>query len=98
MLSASEKRFVNYWEEQRKGGKWSYYTLYILAGTIIATIVLYFLLHMMAVKFMGKLWVVPTASFVIITIITVATWSVNEKKLKEIQEREAKENGNQLLK
>lgn len=91
MLSASEKRFMKYWEEQREGGKWSYYLLYIIAGTIVACIALFFVLHMFAVKFMGQLWIIPVASFVIITVSTVITWAGNEKKFKRIQHREAEE-------
>lgn len=92
MLSAREKRFIRYWDEQRKGGRWAYYALYILAGTFIATIVLYFLLHMMSIEFLEKLWLVPTASCLVIAISIVITWSVNEKRFKAIIRREV-ENG-----
>ncbi len=92
MLTSAEKRFVRYWEEQRKGGRWSYLLLYILAGTFIASIVLLFVLHMWAVDFEGREWLIPITSFVIITVVTNLTWMRNEKRFKTIIRREM-ENG-----
>lgn len=90
MLSAAEKRFVRYWEEQRKGGFWPYFLLYILSGTLVATIVLYFLLNMFTVNFAGKNWLIPSCSFVGIGFVTFFTWKKNEQRLKGLIRREVK--------
>lgn len=88
MLTAKEKRFIKYWEEQRKGGKRSYLTLYILAGTFIATIIVFFIFAMFGIDFENKLWMIPTIALVSITIISATTWKSNEKKFKHLIRRE----------
>lgn len=91
MLSPNEKRFIKYWEEQRTGGRWPYFLMYIIAGTVIATIVLSFLVMMMVIG--GVDYLIPIAAFslVLVTVITVLTWQNNEKKFKEIIRREIEE-------
>ena len=88
MLTAKEKRFIRYWEEQRTGGKGSYLTLYILAGTFIATIIVFFILAMFGIDFDQKIWLIPTVSAVIVIVASTLTWKVNEKKFKQIIKRE----------
>ncbi|NML20958.1 hypothetical protein HHL16_08740 [Pseudoflavitalea sp. G-6-1-2] len=94
MLTAKEKRFIKYWEEQRKGGQRSYLTLYILAGTFIATIIVFFIFAMFGIDFENKLWTIPTIAFVSITIISATTWKSNEKKFKQLIRREIGEGMN----
>ncbi|WP_127130310.1 hypothetical protein [Pseudoflavitalea rhizosphaerae] len=91
MLSAKERRFIKYWEEQRVGGQRPYLTLYILAGTFISTIVVFFLFAMLGIDLEGTLWMVPVISVIAITVISVATWKRNEKRFKEIVKREIEE-------
>jgi hypothetical protein len=91
LLTNQEKRFIRYWEDQRKGGKLKYYLLYIIAGTFIASVVLSFLSVMFRVGFPEKIWLIVTASFLIISISTILTWSANEKKFKTIIRREIDE-------
>jgi hypothetical protein len=91
MLTTAEKRFIKYWEEQRKGGKLPYYLLYILAGTFIATMVLSFLSGMFMTGFPENIPYIILASFLIVTIATVLTWSNNEKRFKRIIQREISE-------
>lgn len=92
MLSAKERRFIKYWEEQRVGGQRPYLILYILAGTFISTIVVFFLFAMLGIDLEGTLWMVPVISVIAITVISVTSWKRNEKKFKEIIKREM-ENG-----
>ncbi|WEK38028.1 MAG: hypothetical protein P0Y53_11005 [Candidatus Pseudobacter hemicellulosilyticus] len=91
MLNTVEKRFVRYWEEQREGGFWAYCLLYLLAGTFVATLVLYFVLNMFSVKLLGLIWKIPSVSFVTIAISIVLSWRRNEQKLRNLIQREVRE-------
>lgn len=91
MLSSKEKRFIKYWEEQRKGGRWPYYLLYIPAGTFMCTIVVSFLILMTVIGAVEYLPHIATISLVGITIATIVAWNKNEKKFKGIIRREIKE-------
>lgn len=90
LLSTSEKRFVRYWQEQRTGGRWSYYALYIAVGTFIGTIILSTFLFLFLQAIFGSLsfWIVLSSSFLISGVATILTWSANEKKFKKIVRRE----------
>jgi Fe2+ transport system protein B len=90
LLSASEKRFVRYWEEQRLGGRWSYYTLYIIIGTFIGTIIFSTFLFLFFQVVFGSLsfWVALLTAFLISSVATVYTWGYNEKRFKKIIRRE----------
>ena len=90
LLSTSEKRFVRYWQEQRTGGRWSYYALYIIVGTFIGTIILSTFLFLVLQAIFGSLsfWVAFALSFLISSVATVLTWSANERKFKKIVKRE----------
>jgi protein-S-isoprenylcysteine O-methyltransferase Ste14 len=89
VLTASEKRFIKSWEEQRQGGKTKYYLLYIVVGTFPAILVLSFLASMFG--WFNKLWITISLSVIIVTIATIRTWAANEKKFKGIIQREIKE-------
>ena len=91
MLSPTEKRFIKYWEEQRTGGRWPYYLMYIIAGTIIATIVFSFLVMMLVIG--GVDYLIPIAAFslVVVTAITIYSWQNNERRFKTIIRREIEE-------
>ena len=91
MLTASEKRFIKSWEEQREGGKVKYYLLYILMGTFVSTLVLSFLTQVLGMGLVENLWLIIIGSFSIITIATVFSWWQNEKKFKGIIQREIRE-------
>ena len=91
MLTATEKRFIKYWEEQRTGGRVKYYLLYILLGTFIATLVLSFLTQVLGLGLPENLLKIVIGSFSIVTISTVITWGLNEKKFKGIIQREIRE-------
>ena len=91
MLTTAEKRFIKYWEEQRKGGRLSYYLLYILAGTFIASIVLSFLSGMFLIGFPNNLPYIILGSLLIVTVATILTWTNNEKRFRRIIQREVEE-------
>lgn len=94
MLTTKEKRFIQYWEEQRTGGKWKYYLLYMIAGTFVASITLNFLY---SVFYMGsgfeplRIGIISAISFVLVVILTLISWDRNEKRFKEIIRREVRE-------
>ena len=88
MLTATEKRFIKYWEEQRKDGRLKYYLLYILTGTFVAIIVISFLTLMFGLDLENTLWYIIIGSFVVVTAATIFSWLKNEKKFKAIIQRE----------
>jgi VIT1/CCC1 family predicted Fe2+/Mn2+ transporter len=91
VLTAKEKRFIKYWEEQRTGGRWSYFALYIPVGTFLCSVITAFLFSMLSV--VGREYFVSVAvvSAVLSVTITILTWNNNEKKFKSIIRREVKE-------
>lgn len=88
MLSTEERRFLRSWEEQRKGGKLSYFLLYILAGFVVMTIGVFFVASMFSFGRPKHLWPVPLASLLIMTSYTWLSWSRSEKKWRSIIKRE----------
>ena len=89
MLTASEKRLVKSWEDQRQGGKVKYYLLYIIVGTFPAVLVLSFLASLFGA--FNKLWITIPLSFIVSIAYTIRTWSANEKRFKAIIQREIHE-------
>lgn len=85
VITPKERRFLKYWEEQRKGGKLSFFALYISMGTIVCTIVIAFLMSVLGLRY--AYWPVPILGFVVMTIFTIITWSQNEKQFKKIIKR-----------
>lgn len=45
MLTPKEKRFLKYWEEQRKGSKVGYYALYIFIWFFVYALSLFFIFN-----------------------------------------------------
>lgn len=92
MLSAGEKRFVRYWEEQRKDGKRSYYLLYIISGTIVTSLIVSFVAAMLfSFSMPERPWIIPIVSFVITTVLTIYSWQRNERRLRRLIEREIRD-------
>lgn len=91
MLTATEKRFIKYWEEQRTGGRVKYYLLYILLGTFIATLVISFLTQVLGFGLPENLVLIVISSFCVVTITTILAWRLNEKRFKGIIQREIRE-------
>ncbi len=93
MLSLKEKRFIRYWQEQREGGRGSYYLLYIIVGTFIITLILsVFLVLFFQITF-GNLffWIVLAGGILLSSILTIYTWAKNERKLQHLIKREIEE-------
>ncbi|WP_205514490.1 hypothetical protein [Longitalea arenae] len=91
MLTASEKRFIKSWEEQRQGGRVKYYLLYITMGTIVCALVIAFLTQVLGFGLPQSLIKIIVGSFLIVTFSTIFSWWYNEKKFKAIIQREVKE-------
>jgi tryptophan-rich sensory protein len=94
VLNSAEKRFIKYWEEQRTGGKYKYYLLYILSGTFISVLILSFVYSLVISSTFSLDWgVLPIliVSFVLVTVMTIVTWDRNEKKFNSIIKREVRE-------
>jgi len=91
VLTVTEKRFIKHWEEQREGGRVKYYLLYIISGTFVAILVLSFLSLMLGLGFPENLWWIVIGSFCIVTVATVFTWWLNEKRFKKIIQREVRQ-------
>jgi VIT1/CCC1 family predicted Fe2+/Mn2+ transporter len=91
VLSAKEKRFIKYWEEQRTGGRFSYFALYIPVITIICSIITSFLFAMLSPVGREYFVSVVVVSAVLAITFTILTWNNNEKKFKSIIRREVKE-------
>lgn len=89
-MKASDRRFLEYWKDQRKGSRTGYYITYIIGWTIVAFFVLFFLS-----KLFTDLWETGGSSLVYIFagiswvsafLITHFTYTGNEKKLHRLTE------------
>jgi uncharacterized membrane protein len=96
MLSIKEKRFIKYWEEQRKGGRVPYSILYAIVGTLIITILTFVVLLLGIGLFLTPLmlWVVPGSALFAALVIASTTWQLNEIKFKKIIRREIEQGKN----
>jgi len=89
LITAKEKRFVRLWQEQREGGRWSYYLLYTFGGGFIITLVTYILiLWILQIRVPRPYWLLPAFGVLAAALITILVWRRNEKKFKTIIRRE----------
>jgi mannose/fructose/N-acetylgalactosamine-specific phosphotransferase system component IID len=88
VLSDKEKRFIKYWEEQRTGGRWSYFALYIPVGTFLCSVLTAFLFSMVSFIEVNSIVGLVIVGAVLSSTITIATWFNNERKFKSIIRRE----------
>jgi hypothetical protein len=92
MLTKSEKVFIRNWEIQKEGPKWKYYLQYIVAWSTVIFLSLFFLLKLiMADRSMGgwtSFYIVAPLSVALAALITHLVYQANERKLKEILQRE----------
>ncbi|MBL7735228.1 MAG: hypothetical protein JNL51_07210 [Chitinophagaceae bacterium] len=93
MLSPEEKRFVRSWEEQRRGGRWSYYLLYVPVAAFICSLILSIFLYLFFQVTLGApfLWFVFAGSLTLSLILTLSAWRNNERKFRKIVRREIEE-------
>lgn len=88
MLTKEERRFLRSWEEQRKGGQAKYYLLYIPIGTIVGSLGVFFIASIFSVGMPENLLIIPSISFVLVSILTTIGWRKNERKWKMLIRRE----------
>ena len=88
MITTEERRFLRNWEDQRKGGKLSYFLLFIIAGSIVMTIGVFFVASMFSFGRPKHLWPIPLVSITLMTTYTWLSWTRNEKKWRSIIKRE----------
>ncbi len=92
MLTTSEKTFIRHWQEQKEGPRWKYYIQYIIAWTVVIFLSLLFILKLiMAERDMGgwtSFYIIIAVSVVSASIITHHVYQINERKLKQILDRE----------
>lgn len=99
MLSTTERRFIRYWEEQRTGGRWSYYALYIFIGTFIATVIFSTFLFLFFQVIFGSFtfWIALFTAILLSSIATTISWASNEKKFRKIIRREIGQDGKNIF-
>ncbi|NOT51819.1 MAG: hypothetical protein HOP10_11150 [Chitinophagaceae bacterium] len=100
MLSAKEKRFLKYWDDQKTGGKWSYILVYTIGwGFLIffvpmiisymsymyASVHLYVLLGLSIVP----IWILIVFSLAVGCVISFFQWDRNEGKYRKIRYKES---------
>lgn len=92
MLSNSEKRFVESWQEQRGSSKVKYYVQYTFAWGIVIFLSLFFIIKLiMSDRSMGGLhtfYVLLPIALVLSFIATHLTFIINERKLKKLIDRD----------
>ena len=90
-INKDERRFLRYWEEQRKGSRLGYYVMYICIWFFTATLCLFFVMNNF-VSF-GKtsinvLYTIIGVAIVIAASCTHFTYLHNQKRFKKIIDRE----------
>lgn len=92
MLTQSEHKFIRDWTIQKEGPKWKYYLQYIIAWSTVLFLSLFFLLKLiMADRSMGgwtSFYIVLPLSIVLAFAITHFVYTLNEKKMQRIMQRE----------
>lgn len=90
MIAPHDRRFRDQWLEQRSGPRWKYYLQFSVAWCIVTFLSLFFL-----AKLFTNLWETGGKAFVYILLglsvltgflITHLTYTINEKRLKKIEE------------
>lgn len=89
MLSDKEKRFVQYWEEQREGGKWSYLVPYTIGGSVLLfffPLMIYYILTMLNFIERARLPIVAIAIIVVLASFTISLyiWHRNEDRWRSL--------------
>ena len=90
-ISKDERRFLRYWEEQRKGSRLGYYTMYIIIWFFTALLCLFFVFNNFSQFGRTSIYVLYLIGAMALTIAITAThltWWRNEKRFKKIINRE----------
>ncbi|MCO6496598.1 MAG: hypothetical protein J5I50_02935 [Chitinophagaceae bacterium] len=97
-MRAEDRRFIEYWEEQKKGSRAGYYITYTIAWSVVSFLLLFFLS-----KLLTNLWKTGGSYliyvFIVISVfcgyvITNLAWTKNEKRLKRLTDQLNKEEQN----
>lgn len=93
MISAKEKRFLKYWDDQKTGGKWQYILIYSLGWSIIIFILplaFSFVYDMYTGDkiFQLPLWATIVLSVVLAVAVSFFSWHRNQKKYNKILKKE----------
>lgn len=92
MITATQQRFIEQWREQKSGPKWKFYLLFSFAWSVVSFLVIFFL-----TKLLTQLWETGGANLIYVLIAisiivgflsTHFTYTVNEKRYKQIMDRE----------
>lgn len=95
MTKPADRRFMEYWEDQRKGSRVGYYTTYIIGWSVVGFFVLFFMS-----KLFTNLWETGGSSLIYIFggisivaafLITHFTFRRNEKRFHRITEERQEE-------
>ena len=97
MLSAKEKRFLKYWEEQKTGGKWQYIIVYTIGWAFILffmPLTISFLINMYTAFriYTLPLWAAIALSVAIGFALSQFMWHKNEEKEKDLLQKEKQTN------
>lgn len=89
MLSAKDKRFIRYWEEQREGGKWKYILTYTIGGGVLVFFIPVTLFYIMGMLQFYKLVSFPIWALVIIALLisfagSLYFWHTNDDKWRSL--------------
>ena len=94
MITNAERRFIEQWRDQKSGPKWKYYLLFSFAWTVVAFLVIFFLLklftNLWATGGRNLIYVIIGAAAIIGIVSTHFTYVTNEKKYHAIMDRERK--------
>lgn len=94
LVTKDDIRFVDYWKEQRKGSKIKYHLLYSIGWGMLVALFSFFI-----IMFLGGISIIPIAQdnhkivaivvtgLAVGTIITFASWYLNEKRYFKILDK-----------
>jgi len=93
MISAKEKRFLKYWEDQKMGGKRQYIIVYTIGWSLVIFFIplaVSFFINMYTAfrLYQLPLWAAILLSIMISLAGSFYFWDRNEKRSKMIRERE----------
>jgi hypothetical protein len=102
MLSAKEKRFLKYWDDQKTGGKWQYILIYTIGWGFLLFFVpmlisylsyMYTSIHLYVLFGFSifPIWALIVFSLALGCLISFFQWDRNESKYRTIRHKERSE-------
>lgn len=93
MLSAKEKRFLRYWDDQKAGGRTQYLIIYTIGWAFILFFIPLATSFVVDMYFFFKLYLLPLWAAIALSIllgfvIALFTWEKNEKKSRLLRSRQ----------